>query len=724
MKNLGAMLLAVALGWANPARGGEAPSDFPRFSVPGREAEMGLLRALFHLHYQPARPLATLWDGWIPKASLWPDTERAADLRRAWRAALLGRRIGPAGYVSTHQHRGLAHNDGWPFPLWTQSGGRGWHFSLAGQPYGEQFNVHRTNSIDGWELRGARDRGIDPQRGWKIELTAPRAALAAPPMEVEARVAPFVRLLWQTDTAAPLDQPYLEWTTDEHPDFGPARRMYFSPIAPQDGMTYTHVSCYKHPRWRGTITRLRINFGNREAGRKLTLKSLITAVDSRHNVNNARFLQGSIDYFHWTGDLAFLRANIERMRLALRYALDEFGVRRHKHVVMKWVGHGGRSGLGRGPDGEKIFHFGRGVGNNYWDLLPFGGHDCLATIYYYDAIRRMAELERRVAAHPEWNVPGGPLKFDPADLARLADAIKREAGELFWNDKMGRFVAAIDLDGVPHDYGYTFVNCEAIYYGFADEGQAQSILAWLSGERIVAGDTSQGADIYHWRFAPRASTRRNLDYYVWPWANPESIPWGGQVQDGGAVLSFAYHDLMARLKTNGPDDAWRRLREILDWFGEVQTAGGYRAYYSTPERGTLQGGGTAGGLGLDHEFYESILVPQVMLYGFLGFRPDADGFALRPRLPSDWPRLTIDRVRFHDLRLTLTAARDTISIVGQGTARPGLGAALPPGKWRIETLDADGQPLLPPRTVEIATSADRVPLPPAAVWKLRATRRP
>jgi hypothetical protein len=336
----------------------------------------------------------------------------------------------------------------------------------------------------------------------------------------------------------------------------------------------------------------------------------------------------------------------------------------------------------------------------------------------------MAELERQIAEQHEWNIPGGQLKYDPDDLARLADAIKRSAGDLFWNDGTGRFVAAIDLDGAPRDYGYTFVNCEAIHYGFADDEQARSILAWLSGERTVAGDTSQSEDIYHWRFAPRASTRRNLDYYVWSWASPESIPWGGQVQDGGAVLGLSHHDLMARLKIRGPDNAWRRLQEILDWFGEVRAAGGYRAYYSTPERGTLQGGGTAGGLGLDHEFYESILVPQVMLYGFLGFRPDADGFALCPRLPSDWPRLAIDRVRFHDLSLTLTAARDAITIVGRGAARPGLGVALPPGTWRIETLDAEGRPLLPPRVLKAASPADRVPLPTAAAWKIRAARRP
>ncbi|MGN6133017.1 MAG: glycosyl hydrolase family 65 protein, partial [Aureliella sp.] len=77
-----------------------------------------------------------------------------------------------------------------------------------------------------------------------------------------------------------------------------------------------------------------------------------------------------------------------------------------------------------------------------------------------------------------------------------------------------------------------------------------------------------------------------------------------------------------------------------------------------PGRGALQGGGTPGGLGLDHEFMESVLVPQVMLFGFLGFKPTPDGYELEPRLPSDWPSLTITGIRFQDQILDITAHAD------------------------------------------------------------------
>jgi len=48
------------------------PDDFPRFQVPGHEKEMATLRDLFWLHYPGAGPKATLWDEWLPDASLWP----------------------------------------------------------------------------------------------------------------------------------------------------------------------------------------------------------------------------------------------------------------------------------------------------------------------------------------------------------------------------------------------------------------------------------------------------------------------------------------------------------------------------------------------------------------------------------------------------------------------------------------------------------------------------
>jgi len=673
---------------AEPTTTPSIPEDFPRFVVPHHEAEMDSLRGLFWLHYKPAGPLIPLWDEWIPMSTLWPALGSGRDLaamRMRWASALAGRGMNAEGYIHTHQHDGLAHAEGWPFPLWTQAGGIGWHFRGTGvQGYDAP-----PATPEGWELKGAKGGAVN-EKGWVIDLVAPRAMVQTPVVAIDTKAAPWLRLNWW---AAGLEGTncYLEWTTQGQPDFSPERRAWFSPAGVSTGggrraldtsvvETRTMIPVYRLPGWKGTITRLRIWFDNPGAAR-LVIKSFHTACDTRHNINNLNFIRACHDYFLWSLDFAFLRDQIVRVRGAMRFVMREFDTRRRKCVYTTWPGHEGRSGV-RYVEGKKVVTPNEGIGSNYWDILPFGGEDALATIYYYDALRDLAELEEQIVAHPEWNVAVGADAFDPADLRRHAQEVKDYGTKRFWNEKTGRF-GTVDLDGQMHDYGWTFLNNEAIYYDFTSPSQARSIRDWISGRRIVEGDTAQGHDIYHWRFAPRSSTLRNLDYYFWAYSNPESIPWGYQVQDGGAVLGWSYHDLMARMLVDGPDDAWQRLREVLVWFDETQAAGGYRAYYSDPTRGTLQGGNVPGGLGIDKEFFESILVPQVMLYGFMGFRPTPQGCEVSPHLPSDWPSLTITHIHLHDHVLDIAVQQDKVIQITDHTHEGGALQINAPQGWTV-----------------------------------------
>lgn len=689
-----AVILTILAG-LSPVLGDQTdmtiPEDFPRFSVPGHENEMRTLRDMFWLHYPSAEPLPTMWDEWLPNPALWPavSTDGYSErMRREWREALSGRFIDPEGYVSSHQHASIAHQHGWPLPFWNQGvGGWGWHFSFK-DTVPMPWRPDTLSTQEGWQIQGAEDQGID-EYGWNLDLTETRAAVVTPEREIDTFQAPFIQLRWRANGLANA-QPYIEWTTRHQPEFGPDRRFYFEPVdSPK--MVYTMVPMHRHPKWSGYINRLRICFGNRSEGGSVTIQALFTQYDTRQNINNTSFIQGCSTYFRWTRDIDFLRENINRMRTALRYMMTEFDTLERKVVFTQWVGHEGRTGVVRKPDGSKFMMSGRGIAGNYWDLLPFGWMDCYATIRYYDALLRLAELEREIAAHPEWNIPDGALKLDPEELLRHAAEVKAEGNRLFWSDKTGRFTAGIDADGKSWDYGFTSLNCDAIYYDFATPKRAQQIMQWIAGERIVDGDTAQGSDIYFWRFAPRSTTKRNLDFYLWGYFNPEDIPWGAQVQDGGAVLGWAYHDLMARLKVRGADDAWNRLQETIRWFDEVQAAGGYRAYYDGSREGTLQGANIPGGLGLDLEFRESVLVTQVILDGFLGFSPTADGFRLAPTLPSGWPELMVDRIRFHDLALRIKATGSAIEILKEGrSARPCF-LHLPEGKWRLSYIDAEGK---------------------------------
>jgi hypothetical protein len=44
-----------------------------------------------------------------------------------------------------------------------------------------------------------------------------------------------------------------------------------------------------------------------------------------------------------------------------------------------------------------------------------------------------------------------------------------------------------------------------------------------------------------------------------------------------------------------------------------------------------------------------------MLFGFLGLQPTANGLIIDPKLPADWPELTITRIHIHDHVLNIMA---------------------------------------------------------------------
>lgn len=669
----------------------KVPADFPRFHFDKHAEQAELLSHYlwYHFHHRRGNSLTLFNKEYLLTADIWlgnaypsGSKERIQDVHRR---LLLGMQMDNEGYVLTHQHFSHAHDHGWPFPLWTQSDvhpdrvkGKtaGWHFQeIENVPGWAGDHLRRWNrkeyagrtAASLWELSNVRSLGITDNR-WCLEATGVSPAVLTPEgYDIDAFNAPFLQLRWKR-TSAPKNHavPYIEWLREGDTEFGPDRRVYFYPDKTPLSGQYCHsiMTMYRHPQWKGRIKRLRISLAPGESDVKFEIDSFFTVYDTRHSVNNPIFILASWRYFAWTGDLEFLRRNINRMRLALRYQQTVMGGLQHNRIRNTWPGHDGLPGFAKDPNGTVVINSGHGIGNNYWDLMPFGWDDLYATNQYYAATLAMADLEEAIENNPGWDIPGGALKMDPHELRRHAGKVKAEANMLFWNDETGRFIACIDKKGKRHDYGYTFLNLDAIWYGLASDEHAHMIMDWLSGKRIIEGDTSKGSDIYHWRFGPRASTLRNVDWYGQGWHAPESIPWGGQVQDGGAVLGFSFYDLWARLQVLGPEDCWQRLLEILKWEKEVHREGGYRKYYEGGKRGTtLQGGGSAGGLGIDYEFYESSLVPSIVVYGFMGLEADPCGIlAIRPRLPKSCPNMTLSNLLCRNVLMDVSVSDNLVAL--------------------------------------------------------------
>jgi len=682
-----------------------APAEFPHFQFTGHDEEARILSDYLWRHFSKRggngiclfnREYLLCSDTWMGGA-IAPD--RKKPIQEVHREDLLGIEIDSEGYVNTHQHFSHAHDRGWPFPMWTQAGNvqmaAGWHFQPLDKVPGWVGDGLRRrkmtafcgeDAIGRWSLENARSLGMI-DNCWRVEATGISPTLITPEgIIIDAFNAPFLQLRWKR-SAPPTSHalPYMEWLREEDTAFGPDRRMYFgfdTTHLSGPNLYHSHMAMYRHPLWQGKIKRMRIVLAPGESDGTFDIDSFFTAYDTRHTINNPIFVIASRLYFNWTGDIGFLRQNINRMRTALRYQQTEMGGIENNFIHNPWVGHDGLPGVITKPDGGKIIESGHGIGNNYWDIMPFGGDDFYATNQYYAATLALAGIEEAIRRNSGWGVPLGALAMDPAWLRQHAHAVKEEANRRFWNPATGRFVAAIDTAGKAHDYGFTFLNLDAIWYGMASEEHARSIIDWINGTRIVEGDTSTGADIYHWRFGPRATTLRNIDWYGQGWSHPESIPFGGQVQDGGAVLGFSFYDMWARLQLLGADNAWQHLTEILAWEKEVKAAGGYRAYYADGKQGTtMQGGGTAGGIGIDAEFFESSLLPSIMVYGFLGITPSAESLSMDPKLPKECPELGMTNLQYQNAVLDILANKKTIVITLKNTPLNPIALKLPEG-WK------------------------------------------
>jgi len=111
------------------------------------------------------------------------------------------------------------------------------------------------------------------------------------------------------------------------------------------------------------------------------------------------------------------------------------------------------------------------------------------------------------------------------------------------------------------------------------------------------------------------------------------------------------------------DNAWQRLLEILDWEKEVWAEGGYREFYKDGKQGTtLQGGGTAGGIGIDAEFFESSLMPSIVTYGFMGIDPQGRILKISPKMPVDCPEMTIRKMQYHNVLMDVRCSNDSVSV--------------------------------------------------------------
>jgi hypothetical protein len=281
------------------------------------------------------------------------------------------------------------------------------------------------------------------------------------------------------------------------------------------------------------------------------------------------------------------------------------------------------------------------VPDNYWDDLPFGCKSAYENAYFYASLEAMAEMLDAAGDAAEAN-----------RLRQLRARVRVRYKRAFWNDRAGRYIGCIDVTGQRHDYGFTYVNMEALAYGLGSPQQARRIYHWLETEPTQSGK----ADTYSaYHFAPRVNT---LDCSKWWYlggkAEIPSQPWGKHCENGGAILYTSGYDILARARLLGADSAYQRLREIL-------------ARYREPDHlcgGTPLSHGEINGweVGTDVPFPESGLAPAAFLYSFVGVEVRGDGLHVRPNLPSALTYAGVRNLLYCGLRLDLRVTSDTVEV--------------------------------------------------------------
>ncbi len=590
------------------------------------------------------------------------------------------------------------HSMGWPFPTSNDSEGfaQSWDFN--------QIDEKWTSNVNAVQSQGLYIGNTDEAGLSSVDFVSP---LLDKDHTIFTWHAPFLELdlrMYSVD-APNIDDVYVYFKNTESEDWSEDKKVSFHDIAAID---YAFEPYYEHiiylpmfasPSWDSKdnkeICQLKISIQAKE-GKKLTgrfgLNYVRSSYDTRHTNNICKFINALRNDYALTGDLAYLQEELTRARRGMNFLLSMYDETRHLNDQSYLIGHDGDKNFVN--DSDRLSH---SLTNGYWDVLFMSRFDFQTNMYFYKALKSLAYLETvaeenhlsidkkeatTLTASPDVTKSYGTREYQetPTSLSSRAndvlEALRAETNDTektgFFNAKKGRFIEGFDAQGNEMDWGYTMWNLEAITEGIATPSQAKSIMAWINGDRVIAEDEtgSQGEDIYHFSFAPRATTTNkkgafNGSYRVDPAYGQK------QVQYGGAIMYTSYYDLLARMQVLGKENAFSRLEAIEKWYQKiydyfdanrdtVTPQNFYWDYYRNVENITIQSGihsaegGGSGLLGLDGEFLESLLLISAIPFGFFGLKAEGNTLSFTPNLPSSLDYWKMENLLFHNVRYDCT----------------------------------------------------------------------
>ena len=297
----------------------------------------------------------------------------------------------------------------------------------------------------------------------------------------------------------------------------------------------------------------------------------------------------------------------------------------------------------------------QGYGSNAWYNFRFGYLDANANLSFNRAMNDLSALYALLGENDE-----------AEKYASIANKNAVAFNEKFWDPATGRYIGCIDKNGEAHDYGFVFLNLEAIEAGLADAQKADSILSWLDGTRTIEGDTVHGADICPSGSLIRNTTRAAEDKW-WDYQGgklPLSAAgaWGSYYQNGGYSLSTAYYDILALHSTGHTEAALLRMRNLLhDYTGEgLALSNGPACRISGDALAGLAPNACLRTIfGLDTDGFRLSLTPDFSLF----HDATANGERSKKSKEPETPIIGLRSVDFAHNRYGILFAKDTIYII-------------------------------------------------------------
>lgn len=577
------------------------------------------------------------------------------------------------GYISTST--GVSSDDwgqGWAFPEYK-------HNRLGG--YGAEFASE--SETENWIA------GTDTTVGYNTVSSEGYMTLSAKSAEsisaeteivnrkggkgVDAFCSPFLHFSWkanlQNGTEANVEDLYVYFRTGEDDAWSEDKCMRYSEYASvtadfssANGVSQgTFLPMFLNEKWgrdpigNKKITALKFVLKAKEGTRldgEVSFNFIRCDFDDRFGDNCGQYIAAAKNYLGYKQDTELLKEVLPVARGAMQFYLTCLDGAANGVIDNSYlVGH-----FNAGAEKN-----GAGISDGFWDAISFPNVNLYSNLSYHQALKGMIYLEEMAEAAgvtvPETKVLGKDMKTEivySETVSTLREKLARceeKMRELFWDNEKGRFYAGNydSADGTPAtggkmDYGFVLFNLQAVTDGVATEEQAEKIMEWISGERIVEGDDSTGSDLYKFRFAPRFSTKNNTTDNIW--VVGQSKTWENGVRNGGAVMQTSYYDLISRTELLGGNDAFSRLKEIEAFYYDVRAfvtedsspRDFYRNYFNSlgiGMQGAYDGQDHEGPIGIDCEFYEAAILFASVPDAFFGLSPSPEGnLTVSPSFPD------------------------------------------------------------------------------------------